>query len=143
MDPVPALDNAMAIRATLQRVISETYSSRLSPRTAAILGPLLNGLVRVIEATDYEQRLTEIKRRLEEGLNQNDTSVPKMQEKIKQLERELAQAHRPSNLDQQRKEPPGTSVDEAVSYHGSQMLSTSINNGFDALKPSSLKKPSE
>src|SRR5215831_5813471 len=101
MDPLPALESALAIRATLQRIISETYSSRLSPRTAAILGPLLNGLVRVIEATDYEQRLTEIKRRLEEGLNQNDTSVPKMQEKIKQLERELAQARQPSNVDRQ------------------------------------------
>ena len=109
MDPLPTLDNAMAIQATLQRVISETYSSRLPPRTSAILGHLLNGLLRVIEATDYERRLTEIERRLEEGLNQNDTSVPKMQETIEQLERELAQARRSSNVNRQTKEPPGTS----------------------------------
>lgn len=59
----------------------KTYSSRLSPRTAAILGPLLNGLLRIIESTEFEQRLAKIERRLEEGLNQSDTSVPKMREK--------------------------------------------------------------
>src|SRR5215472_8543233 len=112
IDPVPALEDAKAIRAMFQRIISETYSSRLSPRTAAILGPLLNGLLRVIEDTDYEQRLTEIERRLEEGLNQSDTSVPKMQEKIKQLERELAQARQPSNVDRQTKGSHGAGAGE-------------------------------
>jgi hypothetical protein len=120
MDSLPTLNNAMAIRAMLQRIISETYSSRLSPRTASTLGPLLNGLLRVIEATDYEQRLSEIERRIVEGLNQSDTSVPKMQEKIEQLEKELAQARPSSNLDRQTKEPAGTSVGQAVSHHGSQ-----------------------
>lgn len=119
MDPLPTLDSATAIRSTLQRIISETYSSQLPPRTAAILGPLLNGLLRVIEATDYELRLTEIERRLEEGLNQNDTSVPKMQEKIKQLERELTQACQPSNVDRQTKGSPAMGAGETVSQHSS------------------------
>ena len=120
MDPLPALENAMAIRAMLQRIISETYSNRLSPRTAAILGPLLNGLLRIIESTEFEQRLAKIECRLEEGLNQSDTSVPKMREQIEQLEKELAQARLSSNLDRQTKEPPGTSAAQAVSYHGSK-----------------------
>ena len=60
-----------------------------------------------------------------------------------QLEKELAQARQPSNVDRQTKEPHGTSVGEAASHHGSKMLSTSISNGFDDLKPSSLKNPSE
>jgi hypothetical protein len=119
MDPLPPLENAMAIQTTLQRIVSETYSGRLPSRTAAILGPLLNGLLRVFESTGYEQRLTEIERRLEEGLNQNDTSVPKMQEKIKQLERELAQARQHSNTDRQTKGSPETGAGEAVSRHSS------------------------
>ena len=103
MDPLPPLENVMAIRTTLQRIISETYSGRLPSRTAAILGPLLNGLLRVIESADYEQRLTQIERRLEEGLNQSDTSVPKMREKIEQLERELAEhVNPPTSTAEQR-----------------------------------------
>jgi len=81
---------------------------------------LLNGLLRIIESTEFEQRLAKIERRLEEGLNQSDTSVPKMREKIEQLEKELARARQSSNLDRQTKEPHGTSVGQAVSHNGSQ-----------------------
>jgi len=106
MDPLPALEDAMAVRAMLQRIIWETYSNRLSSRTAATLGPLLNGLLRIIETTEYEQRLAKIERRLEEGLNQDDTSVPKLREKIELLEKELAEARQSSTLNCQTKEPP-------------------------------------
>lgn len=120
MDPLPALEKATALLAMFQRIISETYSSRLSPRTAAILGPLLNGLLRIIESTEFEQRLAKIEHRLEEGLNQDDTSVPKMLEKIEQLEKELAQVRQSSNLDRQTKEHPRTSVGQVVRHYGSQ-----------------------
>src|SRR5215472_1352225 len=46
----------------------------------------------VSESTDYEQRLTQIERGIEEGLNQNDTSVPKLRAKIEHLEQQLARA---------------------------------------------------
>ena len=68
----------------------------------------------------FEQRLAKIEHRLEEGLNESDTSMPKMREKIDQLEKELAQARKSSNLDRQTQEPHGTSVGQAVSHHASQ-----------------------
>lgn len=98
MNPLPALESAEAIRATLERVISEAYSGQLPARTAAILGPLLNGLQRAIESTEYEQRLKQMEQRLEEGLNQDDTSVPKLQERVKELEQQVASANRANNI---------------------------------------------
>ena len=65
------------------------------------------------------KRLTEIERRLEEGLNQNDTSVSKMREKIEQLEHELAQVRQSSNIDRLTRGSPGTSAGEGVSDHSS------------------------
>jgi hypothetical protein len=117
--PLRALENPAAIRATLERIISEVYLGRLPSRTAAILGPLLNGLLRAIESTDYEQRLKQIQDRLDEGLNQDDTSVPKLRERIGQLEKELAKARESSKVDGQTKKSPGTNSGEAMSHGGS------------------------
>ena len=82
IDPLPALDSAKAIRAAMERVISEAYSGQLPARTAAVLGPLLNSQLRAIELTDYEERLTQLEQRLQEELNRDATSVPKQQERI-------------------------------------------------------------
>src|SRR6266567_9596400 len=50
-DPLPALDNAVAVRDTVARLIADVFSGKLSPKIAAGLAPLLNLQLRAIEAT--------------------------------------------------------------------------------------------
>ena len=52
MDSLPALDSPIAVRGTLERVISEAYLGQLPSRTAAILGPLLNAVLRVPNSSE-------------------------------------------------------------------------------------------
>ena len=56
-DPLPTLDNALAVRDTVARLIADTYSGKIHPRIAAGLAPLLNLQLRAIETTDLERRL--------------------------------------------------------------------------------------
>jgi hypothetical protein len=94
MDPLPLLDSPTAVRTTFQRVILEVYSGQLSARTGAVLGALLNAQLRAIESTDHELRMKQLEQRVEEGMNQDDTSVPKLQERVKQLEHQLGRNQR-------------------------------------------------
>ena len=41
LDPLPNLDNAMAIREAVARLISDVYAGKLHPRIAAALAPLM------------------------------------------------------------------------------------------------------
>src|SRR5271154_4030437 len=56
-DPLPTLDNAIAVRDTVARLIAEVYAGTMNPRVAAGLAPLLNLQLRAIETTDFERRL--------------------------------------------------------------------------------------
>lgn len=65
VDPLPKLNNAMAVRETVDRLIDDVISGRLHPRVAAALTPLLNLQLRAIETTDFERRLEELGKRTE------------------------------------------------------------------------------
>jgi len=59
-DPLPALDNAVAVRDTVARLIADVFSGKLSPKIAAGLAPLLNLQLRAIEATDLALRISKV-----------------------------------------------------------------------------------
>jgi hypothetical protein len=63
---LPDLDNVSAVRDTVKRMITEVYSGRLHPRTAAGLAPLLNLQLRAIEKSDLERRIGRIEKQLNE-----------------------------------------------------------------------------
>jgi hypothetical protein len=79
-DALPNLDNALAVRDTLARLIADLYSGKLHPRVAAGLAPLLNLQLRAIEATNFERRLTKIEKLLAaagvEGVLDSDNEAP-------------------------------------------------------------------
>jgi len=61
------LDNAIAVRETVACLIADLRSGKLHPRVAAVLAPLLNLQLRVIEKTDFERRLAELEKPLPEA----------------------------------------------------------------------------
>ena len=66
-DPLPTLDNALAVRETVARLIAGVYAGKLNPRVAAGLAPLLNLQLRAIEATDLESQVAKLKKLLSEA----------------------------------------------------------------------------
>jgi hypothetical protein len=64
LDPLPNLDNAMAIRDTVARLISDVYAGKLHPRISAGLAPLMHLQLRVLEKTEVERRLAKVERLL-------------------------------------------------------------------------------
>jgi hypothetical protein len=71
LDPLPNLDNAMAIRDTVARLISDVYAGKLHPRIAAGLAPLMHLQLRVLEKTEFEKRLARVERLLRESITGN------------------------------------------------------------------------
>jgi len=45
-DPLPILDNVLAVRDTVARLIADVYAGKIHPRMAASLAPLINLLLR-------------------------------------------------------------------------------------------------
>ena len=71
LDPLPNLDNAMAIRDTVARLISDVYSGKLHPRIAAGLAPLMHQQLRVLEKTEFEKSLARVERVLRDSMAEN------------------------------------------------------------------------
>jgi hypothetical protein len=71
LDPLPNLDNAMAIRDTVAQLISDVYAGKLHPRIAAGLAPLMHLQLRVLEKTEIEKRLGKLERLMREGIMEN------------------------------------------------------------------------
>lgn len=63
-DPLPTLDNALAVRDTVARLIADLFAGKIHPRIAAALSPLLNLQLRAIETTDLARRIAEMERLL-------------------------------------------------------------------------------
>jgi hypothetical protein len=61
-DPLHTLDNAMAVRDTVARVIADVYSGKIHPKIAAGLAPLLHLQLRALDATDMEGRISRLER---------------------------------------------------------------------------------
>jgi hypothetical protein len=64
VDPLPKLDNPIAVRDTVDRLIADLYAGRLQPRVAAVLAPLVNLQLRAIETTDLERRVAKLEKRM-------------------------------------------------------------------------------
>ena len=61
-DPLPTLDNALAVRSTVARLITDVYAGKLHPKIAAGLAPLLNLQLRAIETADVELRVAKLEK---------------------------------------------------------------------------------
>jgi|SRR5579864_544067 len=59
IEPLPNLDNAMAVRDPIARLI-DVYAGKLHPRIAAGLAPLIHLQLRVLEKTEIEKRLARV-----------------------------------------------------------------------------------
>src|SRR5713101_3699201 len=57
LDPLPTLDNALAVRDTVARLVADVYAGRIHPRIAAGLAPLMSLQLRAIETTNFELRV--------------------------------------------------------------------------------------
>jgi hypothetical protein len=79
-DPLPDLESVTALRDTVKRLISDVYAGKLHPRTASGLAPLLHLQLRVIEKTDFEQRLAK-----------TETQLARLKEDLARAEREREQ----------------------------------------------------
>jgi hypothetical protein len=71
-DPLPTLDNALAVRDTVARLIADVYAGKINPRIASGLAPLLNLQLRAIEITDMERRLANLENKLSEEAEKKD-----------------------------------------------------------------------
>ena len=63
-EPLPNLDNAAAVRDTVARLIADVYAGKVHPRIATGLAPLMHLQVRLLQATELEERLAEVERQL-------------------------------------------------------------------------------
>jgi hypothetical protein len=72
VEALPTLDNAIAVRDAVARLIADVYSGKLQPRVAAGLAPLLNLQLRAIEATDLEQRVAKLEKLFSEAEGETD-----------------------------------------------------------------------
>jgi hypothetical protein len=59
-NPLPTLDNAIAVRDTVGRLIADVYDGKIEARIAAGLAPLLSLQLRAIEMTE----IADLKRRM-------------------------------------------------------------------------------
>ena len=66
VDPLPSLDNALAVRDTVARLVADVHAGKTHLRIAAGLAPLLTLQLRAIEATSLEQRVAKLEKRLAE-----------------------------------------------------------------------------
>jgi hypothetical protein len=66
-DPLPVLDNAVAVRDTVARLITEVHAGKVHPKVATTLAPLLNLHLRAIETTKLERRVAAIEKWLAES----------------------------------------------------------------------------
>jgi len=67
-EPLPNLDNAMAARDTVARLIADVYAGKLHPRIATGLAPLMHLQLRVLERTEFEKRLARVERLMRDSI---------------------------------------------------------------------------
>ncbi|MBZ5657245.1 MAG: hypothetical protein LAO56_18415 [Acidobacteriia bacterium] len=56
------LDNPLAVRDAIARLIADVYAGKVHPRIGAGLAPLLNLRLRAIETTELERRLAKLEK---------------------------------------------------------------------------------
>lgn len=61
---LPKLETATAVRDAVSQLITDVHAGRVQPRVAAGLAPLMNLLLRAIETSNFEERITILEKRL-------------------------------------------------------------------------------
>lgn len=61
-EPLPTLNSAVAVRNTVDRLIADVYAGKLHPRIAGGIAHLLQLQLRVLDATDMEERIAKLER---------------------------------------------------------------------------------
>jgi hypothetical protein len=61
---LPTVDNAVAVRDLVARLIADVHSGKVHPKVAAGLAPLMNLQLRAIETSNLELQLARIEKRL-------------------------------------------------------------------------------
>lgn len=95
-DPLPDLESVTALRDTVKRLISDVYAGKLHPRTASGLAPLLHLQLRVIEKTDFEQRVANVEKQLDKLKAQMQDPQVKARREAEQKRNEEALGKRPA-----------------------------------------------
>ena len=62
-DPLPPLTTATNVRDTVAGLIEDVRSSRVPQKTASVLTPMLNLLLKAIETSDLERRIEALEKR--------------------------------------------------------------------------------
>jgi len=63
-EPLPTVDNAIAVRDLVARLIADVHTGKLHPRVAAGLAPLMNLQLRAIETANLELRVEKLEKML-------------------------------------------------------------------------------
>jgi hypothetical protein len=86
VDPLPVLNNAIAVRDTLARLIVDVHAGTVQPKVAVSLAPLLTLQLRAIEAAS---KLVKLRAETPlENMNIDDMSIPQLQEHLRNLDAE-------------------------------------------------------
>jgi hypothetical protein len=74
LDPLPTLDNVLAVRDTLARLSAEVYGGKVPPRIVSCLTSLMKVQMRAIETTNLALRLAKVEELLaaKDELHSND-----------------------------------------------------------------------
>jgi hypothetical protein len=90
-DPLPVLNNAIAVRDTLARLIADVHAGNLQPRVAAGLAPLLNLQLRTIETVTKLEAETQAKKDLDDERPAQDLTDAELDQRIRTGDDSLAQ----------------------------------------------------
>jgi hypothetical protein len=74
-EPRPTVDNAIAVRDLVARLIADVHAGKVHPKIAAGLAPLMNLQLRAIETSNLEVQLAQLEKRLtrlEAGRDERD-----------------------------------------------------------------------
>lgn len=63
-EPLPTVDNAIAVRDLAAQLIADVHSGKVHPKVAACMTPLMNLQLRAIETSNLELQLARIEKRL-------------------------------------------------------------------------------
>jgi hypothetical protein len=63
-EPLPPVDNAIAVRDLVARLIADVHAGRVHPKIAAGLAPLMNLQLRAIETSNLELRVEKLEKLL-------------------------------------------------------------------------------
>ena len=66
-EPLPTVDNAIAVRDLVARLIADVHAGRIHPKIAAGLAPLMNLQLRAIETSNLELRVGEVGETVDEA----------------------------------------------------------------------------